>query len=84
MSLISAVDSEAFKRFETQHQALNDALIAILIRVEKANLLRNGSASYSLRVLARTAIPLLRVYDGHPSGEALFEDAMRSLLMTSR
>ncbi len=82
--LIPAVDPSAFKHFESQHQALNDALLNVLIKAEKANLLRNGSASYSLRVLARTAIPLLKVYDGHPSGEALFEDAMRALLMSTR
>ena len=81
--LIPAVDPSAFKHFEPQHQALNEALLSVLIKAEKANLLRNGSASYSLRVLARSAIPLLKVYDGHPSGEALFEDAMRALLMNT-
>lgn len=81
--LIPTVDPSAFKHFASQHQGLNDALLNVLIKAEKANLLRNGSATYSLRVLARTAIPLLKVYDGHPSGEALFEDAMRALLMAA-
>ena len=81
--LIPVVDPATFKRFESQHQGLNEALLSVLIRAEKADLLRNGSAKYSLRVLARTAIPLLKVYDGHPSGEALFEDAMRVLLMNT-
>ena len=81
--LIPTVDPSAFKHFESQHHGLNEALLGVLIKAEKANLLRNGSATYSLRVLARTAIPLLKVYDGHPSGEALFEDAMRALLMVS-
>ena len=82
--LIPAVEPAAFKHFEAKHQALNDALLSVLIRAEKANLLRNGSASFSLRVLARTAIPLLKVYDSHPSGEALFEDAIRAVLMSPR
>lgn len=82
--LIPAVDPADFKHFEPQHRALNEALMSVLIKAEKANLLRNGSASYSLRVLARTAVPLLKVYDSHPSGEALFEDAMRALLMGTR
>lgn len=82
--LIPAVDPSAFKHFEAQHQALNDALLSVLIRAEKANLLRNGSASFSLLVLARTAIPLLKVYDSHPYGQALFEDAIRALLMSAR
>jgi len=83
MLLIPVVDPATFKHFESQHQGLNEALLSVLIRAEKADLLRNGSAKYSLRVLARTAIPLLKVYDGHPSGEALFEDAMRVLLMNA-
>ena len=82
--LIPAVDPSAFRRFEPQHRALNEALLNVLIKAEQAHLLRNGSASYSLRVLARTAIPLLKVYDGHPSGEALFEDAISALLMRAR
>ena len=44
LSLIPAVDSEAFKRFESQHRALNDALMAVLIRAEQANLLRDLTA----------------------------------------
>ena len=82
--LIPAVDPSAFRHFEPQHRALNEALLNVLIKAEQAHLLRNGSASYSLRVLARTAIPLLKVYDGHPSGEALFEDAIGALLMRAR
>ncbi len=83
LALIPTMDSASFERFEAHHQALNDALMTVLMKAERANLLRNGSASYTLQVLARTAIPLLNVYAGHPSGEALFEDAMRALLMTS-
>jgi AcrR family transcriptional regulator len=79
--LISAVDATTFKRFEARHRALNDALLEVLARAERAELLRNGSAQYSLKVIARTAIPLLRVYDGHPAAEALFRDAMRALLV---
>jgi AcrR family transcriptional regulator len=82
--LIPAVDPDTFKHFESQHQGLNEALLSVLIRAEKADLLRNGSAKYSLKILARTAIPLLKVYDGHSSGEALFEDAMRVLLMNTQ
>ena len=40
------------------------------------DLLRNGSAQYSLKVIARTAIPLLRVYDGHPAAAALWTEGL--------
>jgi hypothetical protein len=53
----------------------------ILVRAESAELLRNGSAQYSLKVIARTAIPLLGVYDGHATAEALFRDALKGLLI---
>ncbi len=79
--LITAVDAATFRHFDVRHRALNDAIFAVLTRAERANLLRNGSAEYSLKVIARTAIPLLKVYDEHPSGEALFADAMKALLM---
>ena len=79
--LIPLVDAEIFRHFESQHRKLHAALQAILEAMERADLLRNGSAAYSLRVIARTAVPLLRVYDGHPAGPALFRDALRGLLL---
>jgi AcrR family transcriptional regulator len=81
MLLIASIDSETFKHFAVQHAALNEAMSRILVRAEGAELLRNGSAQYSLKVIARTAIPLLRVYDGHATAEALFRDALRGLLI---
>ncbi len=82
LQLIPVVDAESYRRIETRHRALNEALLGVLSRAEADGLLRNGSAHYSLKVIARTAIPLLRVYDGHPAAEALFRDAMSGLLMT--
>jgi len=79
--LITTVDATTFRRFEARHRALNNALFAVLTKAERADLLRNGSAEYSLKVIARTAIPLLKVYDGHAAGEALFGDAMNALLV---
>lgn len=81
--LIPGVDLETFPHFRARHEALNEAMLTVLTRAENAGLLRNGSARYSLRVLAKTAIPLLRVYDGHPAGESLFRDALTSLLVRS-
>ena len=78
--LITVVHSRIFRHFESRHQDLNEAIFAILARAERENLLRNGSAEYSSKVLAMSAIPLLKVYDEHPSGEALFVDAMHALL----
>jgi len=79
--LIPLVDQDMFRYFDAQHRALHGALQGVLEDVERAELLRNGSAAYSLKVIARTAVPLLRVYDGHPGGAALFRDALRGLLL---
>lgn len=79
--LIPLVDPETFKRFEPQHRALQEALLSLLLKAERAELLRNGSAQYSLKVIARTAVQLLRVYDGHAAGATLFRDALRGLLL---
>jgi AcrR family transcriptional regulator len=79
--LIPLVDQETFKHFEAQHRALQAALLDLLLGVERADLLRNGSAQYSLKVIARTAVQLLRVYDGHAAAAALFRDAVRGLLL---
>jgi AcrR family transcriptional regulator len=79
--LIPLVDQETFRHFEAQHRALQGALLDLLLAVERADLLRNGSAQYSLKVIARTAVQLLRVYDGHPAASALFRDAVRGLLL---
>ncbi len=81
--LIPDIDPETFRRFESRHRALNSALLEVLEAAERDGLLRNGSAHLSRKVIARTAIPLLRVYDGHPAAEALFRDALHCLLVVS-
>jgi AcrR family transcriptional regulator len=81
--LIPDIDPSNFRRFEDRHRALNEALLRVLAAAEARGLLRNGSAHYSLKVIARTAIPLLRVYDGHPAAETLFRDALRTLLVAA-
>ena len=82
--LIPAVDPETFVHFQGQHAALNSAILGILVKAEHADLLRNGSAQYSLKIIARTAIPLMRVYGDHPAGDSFFRDAMRALLVKNQ
>lgn len=81
MRLIGAVDAASFRHFEARHRELNGTLLDLLTRAEHAGVLRNGSAHYSQKVIARTAVALLRVYDGHPAAEAMFRDAMSALLI---
>lgn len=81
--LIPEIEPATFRRFESRHRDLNEALLAVLAAAEQEGLLRNGSAHFSLKVIARTAIPLLRVYDGHTAAETLFRDALRCLLVAA-
>ena len=81
--LIPTVDPSSISNFREQHDALSMAILRLLTLAENSDLLRNGSAQYSLKIIARTAIPLLRVYDGHPAADELFRDAMRALLVKS-
>lgn len=80
LMLIPWVDAAAFARLRAAHQGYATAMQAALARAESGRMLRNGSATWSFRVLTRTAVPLLRVYDGHPDGERLYRDSMLALL----
>jgi AcrR family transcriptional regulator len=79
--LIPGVDAAAFARLRAAHHAYTAAMNAALERAESGGTLRNGSAAYSFRVLTRTAVPLLRVYDDHPDGGRLYRESMLALLV---
>lgn len=79
--MISGVDAEAFALIRDAHAGYTDAMQRALERAAAGGCLRNGSASYSFRVLTRTAVPLLKVYQDHPEGERLYRDGMLALLL---
>lgn len=79
--LIPAIDAATFARLRAEHGAFTDAMQSALERAATGGRLRNGSARLSFRVISRTAVPLLRVYDGHPDGERLYQESMAALLM---
>jgi AcrR family transcriptional regulator len=82
--LIPAVDAAAFARLRHAHIAYTTAMRAALERAARGERLRNGSAAYTFRVLTRTAVPLLRVYQDHPDGERLYRESMMALLLAGR
>ena len=79
--LIPATDAAAFARLRTAHQEFTAAMKSALEQAADGAQLRNGSADYSIRVIARTAVPLLRVYGDHPDGERLYAESLRALLL---
>lgn len=81
--MIPGVDAEAFALLRDAHTAYTDAMQRTLEQAAAGGQLRNGSASYSFRVLTRTAVPLLRVYQDHPDGARLYRDSMLALLVAA-
>ena len=82
--MIPGVTADAFARIRDAHRAYTDAMNRALERAEAGGQLRNGSAKDSFRVLTRTAVPLLRVYQDHPDGQRLYRESMIALLAAPR
>jgi AcrR family transcriptional regulator len=80
--LIPGIDAATFARLREEHVAYAAAMKAALARAAAGGVLRNGSADYSFRVLTRTAVQLLRVYQDHPEAERLYRESMLALLLT--
>jgi AcrR family transcriptional regulator len=79
--LTGRIDSGVFPYIAAQHQSFNDALYKILLVIEAGGLLRNKNAALTLEVLARTGIPLLRIYNNHAELEQLYRESMRALII---
>jgi AcrR family transcriptional regulator len=79
--MIPGVDADTFGRVREAHVAFTESLHLALEKAAEAGQLRNGSASYSLKVLTRTAVPLLRVYQDHPDQAQLYRESLLALLL---
>lgn len=79
--VIAAVDRGVLPYIENGHAAFGGALKALLKRAESADVLRNDSADFTFKVLARTAVPLLRIYSDHPEMASIYRQSMIALLV---
>jgi AcrR family transcriptional regulator len=79
--LTGRIDSGVFPYVAAQHQSFNDALYKILLVIEAGGLLRNKNAALTLEVLARTGIPLLRIYNNHAELEQLYRESLQALIL---
>lgn len=79
--LTSMVDSTVFPHIREQHDEFGAAISEILQVIHDAGLLRNGDVALSYLLLARTGIPLLRLYQAHPQFETVFRESMLALLL---
>ncbi len=79
--LTSSFDGVVFPYIKSQHDAFNTQLEKVLRVVESGGLLRNDSAILTLQVLAKTAIPLLRVYKDREELEYIYRESMLGLII---
>jgi AcrR family transcriptional regulator len=79
--LTGMVDATLFPYIKKPHEKFGVAINKILKVIEDEGLLRNGSAALSYLVLAKTGIPLLRLYQEHPNFEGIYRESMLALLL---
>jgi len=79
--LTGQVDANVYPHIKAQHNRFGEAMQAELAKIAAAGLLRNGSVELSYLVLARTGIPLLRLYHQQPDFERVYRESMLALLL---
>jgi AcrR family transcriptional regulator len=70
-----------FELFRDLHTPFRERITALLHLVEEGGDLLNGSADYTARLLARTAVPVLEVYHRDTRCPGLFRSTMSGLLL---
>ena len=70
-----------FELFRDLHTPFRERITSLLHDVEQGGDLLNGSADYTARLIARTAVPVLEVYHRDARCPALFRSTMRGLLL---
>lgn len=79
--LTSMVDSSVFPHIRKRHDEFGVAIRNVLQEILEAGLLRNGDVTLSYLLLAKTGIPLLRLYQAHPEFDTVFRESMLALLL---
>ena len=79
--LTSMVDSTVFPHIREPHDQFGVAILKVLQVIADAKLLRNGDAALSYRVLAKTGIPILKLYQSHSEFEKVYHQSMLALLL---
>ena len=79
--LTSMVDSTVFPLIRERHDEFGVAIRHVLQVIADAGLLRNGDVTLSYLLLARTGIPLLKLYQSHPDFETVYRESILALLL---
>ena len=81
--LTSMVDSTVFPHIRELHDEFGIAIRNVLQGIADAGLLRTGDVTMSYLLLAKTGIPLLKLYQSHPEFETVYRDSLLALLLKS-
>ena len=81
--LVSMVDSTVFPHIQERHDEFGTAIRNVLQVIANADLLRNGDVTLSYLLLAKTGIPLLRLYQSHPDFHTVYRESILALLLKS-
>jgi AcrR family transcriptional regulator len=82
--LLLRVPNTDFELIADAHNAYVGALSQCLLGVERAGILRNGSAVYTQRLIARSAVDVVRVYRQDPAFKRLYRSTMEGMLLVDR
>jgi AcrR family transcriptional regulator len=75
------IGGKYFPLFEDVHSVFRRRIEALVGEAEKAGILLNGSAEYTVRLIARSAVPVMEVYSKDPDFEELFHKTMTGFLL---
>lgn len=83
-ALLLRVPNTEFEMIAESHNAYVGALNQCLTGVESAGILRNRSVAYTQRLIARSAVDVVRVYRHDPSFKQLYRSTMEGMLLVDR
>ncbi len=72
-----------FSLVEAAHRGFEEALTDLLKNVESAGLLRNGSVEYTRKLIAKSAVETLLVYQGDADLRRLYRSTMEGMLLAA-
>lgn len=81
LRLATRMGHSHFRLFEDVHGAYRALLTDLMRRAQAEGILLNDSGDHAARIIARTAVDVLEVYDGDPRLAILFRRTMRGTLL---
>jgi AcrR family transcriptional regulator len=79
--LSSLLDAKTFMLVEGEHNRFVFCLLDLLKIAQASGQLKNDSADYSLKLLARSAVPILKIYCKDKKFQQLYLETMAGMLL---